>query len=66
MDSINPDVFTFYKALAKNNTREWFEPQKARFKALEKEVKAFNEGVKSALETTDEIEKVKKIGRAHV
>ena len=59
MDTINPDVFTFYKALAKNNTREWFEPQKARFKALEKEVKAFNEGVKSALENTDEIEKVK-------
>ena len=59
MNTINPDVFTFYKALAKNNTREWFEPQKARFKALEKEVKAFNEGVKSALETTDEIEKVK-------
>ena len=37
MNTINPDIFAFYKALAKNNTREWFEPQKARFKALEAE-----------------------------
>ena len=59
MNSINPDVFAFYKALAQNNTREWFEPQKPRFKALETEVKAFNEGVKAGLEVTDEIEKVK-------
>ena len=59
MNTINPDVFVFYKALAKNNTREWFEPQKARFKALEAEVKAFNEKVKAGLEETDEIEKVK-------
>ncbi len=57
--NINPDVFAFYKALAKNNNREWFEPQKARFKALEAEVKAFNEEVKAGLEATDEIEKVK-------
>ena len=46
MNTINPDVFTFYKALEKNNTREWFEPQKTRFKALELEVKKFNELVK--------------------
>ena len=59
MNTINPDVFVFYKALAKNNTREWFEPQKARFKALEAEVKAFNDEVKAGLEETDEIEKVK-------
>ena len=59
MNTINPDVFVFYKALAKNNTREWFEPQKARFKALEAEIKAFNEKVKAGLEETDEIEKVK-------
>ena len=43
MNTINPDVFTFYKTLEKNNTREWFEPQKTRFKALELEVKKFNE-----------------------
>ena len=59
MNTINPDVFTFYKALAKNNTREWFEPQKTRFKALELEVKKFNELVKQGLEKTDNIEKVK-------
>jgi len=59
MNTINPDVFTFYKALAKNNTREWFEPQKTRFKALELEVKKFNELVKQGLDKTDNIEKVK-------
>lgn len=59
MNTINPDVFTFYKTLEKNNTREWFEPQKTRFKALELEVKKFNELVKQGLDKTDNIEKVK-------
>jgi len=59
MNTLSPDVFTFYKELKENNTREWFEPQKVRFKNLEKEVKAFNEVVKVGLEATDEIERVK-------
>ena len=59
MKTINSDIFKFYKTLAKNNNREWFEPQKARFKALELEVKLFNEGIRAGLEETDEIEKVK-------
>ena len=59
MKSINPDIFTFYKDLDKNNNREWFESHKPRFKALESEVKDFNEIVKSGLEETDDIEKVK-------
>ena len=59
MNTINPDVFKFYRALEKNNNREWFEPQKKRFKVLEAEIKAFNDGVKTALEESDEIEKVK-------
>ena len=59
MNTINPEVFKFYRALEKNNNREWFEPQKERFKVLEAEIKAFNDGVKTALEESDEIEKVK-------
>lgn len=59
METINPDVFAFYKDLIDNNNREWFEPQKARFKALESELKGFNEKVKNGLEETDDIEKVK-------
>ena len=59
MNTINPDVFKFYRALEKNNNREWFEPQKERFKVLEAEIKAFNDGVKTGLEESDEIEKIK-------
>ena len=59
MKSINPDIFTFYKDLDENNNREWFESHKPRFKALESEVKDFNEIVKFGLEETDDIEKVK-------
>ena len=59
MKSINPDIFTFYKDLDKNNNREWFESHKSRFKALESEVKDFNEIVKFGLEETDDIEKIK-------
>jgi uncharacterized protein (TIGR02453 family) len=59
MKNINPDIFTFYKDLDKNNNREWFESHKPRFKALESEVKDFNEIVKFGLEKTDDIEKVK-------
>ena len=59
MNTINPDVFKFYRALEKNNNREWFELQKKRFKVLEAEIKAFNDGVKTGLEESDEIEKIK-------
>ena len=59
MNTINPEVFKFYRTLEKNNNREWFEPQKERFKVLEAEMKAFNDGVKTGLEQSDKIEKVK-------
>ena len=59
MNTINPEVFKFYRTLEKNNNREWFEPQKERFKVLEAEIKAFNDGVKTGLEQSDKIEKVK-------
>ena len=59
MNLINPDVLIFYKELAANNTREWFEPQKSRFKALEIEIKKYTEEIKKALDRTDEIERAK-------
>ena len=39
MNKIDPDVFTFYKELTKNNNRNWFEHQKERFKKLELGIK---------------------------
>lgn len=56
MSLINPDVLAFYKELEENNTREWFEPQKSRFKALEAEIKQYTEELKNVLNKTDEIE----------
>lgn len=59
MSLINPDVLAFYKELEENNTREWFEPQKSRFKALEAEIKQYAEELKNVLNKTDEIERAK-------
>lgn len=59
MSKINPDVFAFYTELTQNNTREWFDPQKPRFKSLETEIKQFAEELKNALNQTDEIERAK-------
>ncbi|MDA8644403.1 DUF2461 domain-containing protein [Flavobacteriaceae bacterium] len=59
MSKINPDVLTFYKELEKNNTREWFEPQKSRFKGLEAEIKQYAEEIKQGLSETDEIDRAK-------
>jgi uncharacterized protein (TIGR02453 family) len=59
MSKINPDVMTFYKELSENNTREWFEPQKKRFKSLELEIKQYAEEIKNNLNETDEIEYAK-------
>ena len=50
MIKINPDILVFYKDLEKNNNREWFEKQKSRYKALESELKVFNEEVKNGLD----------------
>ena len=59
MNKIDPDVFTFYKELTKNNNRNWFEHQKERFKKLELGIKKFAENIKLGLDTADDIEKVK-------
>ena len=59
MQVINPEVFRFFEALEKNNTREWFEPQKSHFKALELEVKVLGEELQNSMNETDEIDNVK-------
>ncbi len=59
MIKINPDMLAFYKNLEKNNNREWFEKQKSKYKALESELKLFNEEVKKGLDKEDDIERVK-------
>ena len=55
MHTINPEVLLFFKALAENNSREWFEPQKPRFKKLESEFKILGEEIKASMNETDEI-----------
>ena len=57
--ALNPDIFSFFSELENNNTREWFEPQKARFKALEGELKQFASVLTSAMNEHDSIDKFK-------
>ena len=59
MSGINPQVFSFFTALAKNNNREWFEANKPKFKTLENEVKVFTKEVECALQLHDKIQKAK-------
>jgi len=53
---LSPDIFSFFSKLEENNNREWFEPNKAEFKALEKSVKQFGEALKDQLNTHDSID----------
>ena len=57
--TINPDVFSFFKELENNNNREWFEPQKKRFKALEAEVKQFATDLTAQMNEHDSVDKFK-------
>ena len=57
--TINPDVLTFFSELDNNNSREWFEPQKKRFKALEAEVKAFATELTAQMNEHDSVDKFK-------
>ena len=59
MLTIPKDALSFFKALAKNNTCEWFEPQKPRFKALETAVKAFSAQLQEQLNTHDKVDTFK-------
>ena len=56
---LNPALFRFFKQLAKNNNREWFEQHKPEFKALETEVKQFGEALKDKLNQHDSIDRFK-------
>ena len=53
---LNPAIFRFFKQLAKNNNRKWFEQNKSEFKALETEVKQFGEALKDQLNQNDSID----------
>ncbi|MEK9602991.1 MAG: DUF2461 domain-containing protein [Flavobacteriaceae bacterium] len=59
MLGINPKVFNFFKALAQNNNRDWFESHKPEFKVLESEVKEFVKEIERALQLHDKIDKSK-------
>ena len=56
---LNPAIFRFFKKLAKNNNRKWFEQNKSEFKALETEVKQFGEALKDQLNQNDSIDRFK-------
>ena len=56
---LNPDILRFFAELATNNNREWFEPQKKRFKALEAEMKQFAADLVEAMNAHDSIDRYK-------
>lgn len=59
MKTIPASLFQFLEELKQNNNREWFTENKKQFKAIEKEVKSFNEEVLSALKTHDDVDSMK-------
>lgn len=59
MKTIPASLFEFLEELKQNNNREWFTENKKQFKAIEKEVKSFNEEVLSALKTHDDVDSMK-------
>ena len=59
MSSIPKEIFPFFRKLENNNNRDWFQENKAHFKAIELEVKVFGENLKQALELTEQVDKVK-------
>lgn len=59
MEVITKETFAFLKELNQNNSREWFTENKARFKTIEADVKAFYNGINELLEKHDKIEKTK-------
>ena len=56
---LNPALFRFFKQLAKNNNREWFEQHKPEFKVLETDLKLFGEALKDQLNQHDSIDRFK-------
>ena len=56
---LNPDILSFFAELETNNNREWFEPQKKRFKVLEAEMKQFSADLVEAMNEHDSIDRYK-------
>lgn len=59
MSTIPRSVFTFLKALKKNNNRDWMQAHKKEYLANEKTLKQFYATVENNLNKTDEISKIK-------
>jgi uncharacterized protein (TIGR02453 family) len=57
--AIPKETFTFFKKLAKNNNRDWFNEHKPEFKAIETQInKAYNH-IGELMNAHDQIEKIK-------
>ncbi len=56
---LTAEVLPFLRRLKKNNNREWFAAHKKEFKDIETKVKMFYHHLMEALNTHDEIEKLK-------
>ncbi|MBT8270836.1 MAG: DUF2461 domain-containing protein, partial [Bacteroidia bacterium] len=57
--SIPKEALTFFKNLAKNNNRDWFNDHKKEFKAIEAQVKEFYNMIYNNLNIHDEVDKMK-------
>ncbi|MCF6169105.1 DUF2461 domain-containing protein [Lutibacter sp.] len=59
MKSISKTTLDFLKRLKKNNNRDWFNKYKAEFQQEQAKIKSFYTDLEKALNTHDEIEKLK-------
>jgi uncharacterized protein (TIGR02453 family) len=57
--TIPKKALDFFKKLHKNNNRNWFNDNKAEFKAVEAEVKAFYNKLYNAINSHDNVDKLK-------
>ena len=57
--SIPKETLSFFKKLAKNNDRDWFNEHKPEFKAIEAKVKGAYNHLGELMNTHDQIEKIK-------
>jgi len=57
--SLEPQVFDFLRAVKANNNRDWFHANKAEYKKVHENFKAFAQSVHDHVTTHDEIERLK-------
>lgn len=57
--TIPKEIFTFFKKLAKNNDRDWFNDNKPEFKAIEAKMKTAYNHLGELMNAHDQIEKIK-------